>query len=104
MSDMELAPTESARLFRLKCQGATFAIATELVLQHQSLFQADRSCLDVGEYEVTSAVPLEIFADFVKMIEGKPIVLRGEDIASLRAERRIWFRQIVRRVRGVFRG
>jgi hypothetical protein len=57
-------------LYRFKLHDAIFTLSTDLVLEKLGLFQADPSRIRSGEYEVLSPVPVEIFRDFVKIVEG----------------------------------
>jgi hypothetical protein len=57
-------------LFRFKLHKAIFTISTDLVLEKLGFFQADPSRVRSGEYEVLTPVPVEIFRDFVKIVEG----------------------------------
>jgi hypothetical protein len=53
------------------------------VLQKPKFFEADWSRLDAGECEVASLVPSEIVVSFVKMVEGKPIVITNNGFLAL---------------------
>jgi hypothetical protein len=81
---MERSEAQRRLLFRLKSRGAGFTVSTDLLLQKLGLFQADPSLLDAGESAVASAVPSALFADFVGIIEGKPIVVTDANFDSLR--------------------
>jgi hypothetical protein len=64
--------------------GTLFAVKKPLLLAKLGYFQEDGSRLNESEYEVKTRVPRDIFACFVKILEGEQVEVDERNVRFLR--------------------
>jgi hypothetical protein len=68
---------------RFNSSGAVSAIKIDLVIQKLGLFRADFADIRAREYAFATAVPREVFATFVRMVQDGPSVITQRDCGAL---------------------
>jgi hypothetical protein len=66
----------------LKLGDEVFRVKKKNLFENLGLFQENPSLLSASDYEVRTAVPRDVFAAFVSIIEGSPITLSEENYES----------------------
>jgi hypothetical protein len=71
-------------IFNFKHEETIFPVDQTCVLDNLGLFQRQCGLLTFDPYEVQSRVSRAVFAAFAKMVEGGPIIISEENLASFR--------------------
>jgi hypothetical protein len=75
--------SEHAEHFDLNCHGTVFKVPIDLVVRNLNLFRTRRTLLAQPEYVVKTNVPTEVFAEFVKAINGELIPITNSNVGYL---------------------